>query len=53
MVDITKCRGRGCDRRDTCYRYTAVDDKYWQPYSVFDVDKEDGDTCNYYMEVEQ
>ena len=23
MTDITKCNGRGCDLRETCYRFTA------------------------------
>jgi hypothetical protein len=24
MADITKCTGRGCDLRETCYRFTAT-----------------------------
>jgi hypothetical protein len=24
MADITKCTGRGCDLRETCYRFRAM-----------------------------
>ena len=24
MADITKCTGRGCDLRESCYRFTAT-----------------------------
>lgn len=31
MADITKCTGRGCDLRETCYRFTAPKGM-WQSY---------------------
>lgn len=36
MADITKCQGRNCPRKDTCYRYTAKADDEWQAWSEFD-----------------
>jgi hypothetical protein len=32
MADITKCSGKGCGKREFCYRYTAMDNKYRQSY---------------------
>ena len=31
MADIAKCTGRGCDLRETCYRFTAPKGM-WQSY---------------------
>jgi hypothetical protein len=31
MADISKCVGRNCSIKDTCYRYLAKDG-YWQAY---------------------
>ena len=30
MADITMCLGKGCQVRETCYRYTAPVDQYMQ-----------------------
>ena len=48
MPDITMCRGEGCPLKETCYRYTAVPDEYWQSYFV-EVPVKDGE-CEYYWE---
>ena len=32
MPDITKCEGRQCELKDTCYRYTSEPSKYRQSY---------------------
>lgn len=34
MADITKCKGEGCPAKESCYRYTAIADEYWQYYLV-------------------
>ena len=34
MPDITMCRGKNCPDKNTCYRFTAMPDKYWQSYFV-------------------
>jgi len=31
MVDISKCRGTGCPKKEGCYRFTARDSN-WQLY---------------------
>lgn len=36
MTDITKCTGEGCERRDTCYRYTAPADPERQSFAHLD-----------------
>ena len=48
MADITKCEGRNCPRKETCYRYTAQADDEWQSWSEFDMLVE----CAYYWENE-
>ena len=32
MPDITMCQEDKCPRRNSCYRYTARPDQYWQSY---------------------
>lgn len=32
MTDISKCHGENCEKRDTCYRFTAKADPHWQSY---------------------
>ena len=48
MADITKCQGINCPRKETCYRYTAQADEYWQSWSDFDMLAE----CECYWENE-
>ena len=45
MVDITKCHGIGCDKRDNCYRYTSKPGLY-QAYGNCDGQKK---PCVHYM----
>jgi hypothetical protein len=47
MPDISMCPGEGCPNKESCYRYLAKPDKYWQAYFVGSPVKEDG-TCDYY-----
>ena len=49
MADITMCHGDGCDKKDTCYRFTAAKGirQAWfleVPLKV----KVDGQDCSYY-----
>lgn len=32
MPDITMCPGKDCPKRESCYRFTAKPDIYWQSY---------------------
>ena len=49
MADITKCAGMWCKSKETCYRYTAKEDEYWQSYSDFWREiKDDEDKCSHY-----
>ena len=43
MVDITKCKGDSCPRKEDCYRFTAEADT-WQSWFV--VPPFDGDKCD-------
>lgn len=46
MADITKCKGEGCEAKETCYRYTAKPSKY-QSYFVQTPIVNQG--CEYYI----
>ena len=50
MPDITMCRGDGCPKKGTCYRFTATPDKYWQAYfcGIPFGDEKEG-ACMHYM----
>ena len=48
MVDISMCLNYWCPHKDTCYRYQAKPNEYWQSYSSFTPD-ENG-ICMYYIE---
>ena len=50
MADITKCKGTNCDKREFCYRYTAMESKYYQSWFVDVPIKKDG-TCDEYWEM--
>ncbi len=44
MIDIAKCNGQDCDRREKCYRYTSKSDEiqsYFQPEPLF---------CKYFID---
>lgn len=32
MADISMCMGLGCEKKSTCYRYTATPNEYRQSY---------------------
>jgi len=49
MPDIAMCTNNECPKKDSCYRFKAEANPYWQAYSEFVVD-EDGN-CDYFMEM--
>ena len=49
MSDISKCKGEGCNKKRSCYRFLAPVSEY-QSYFMDSPIKEDG-TCNQYWEV--
>lgn len=49
MLDITKCPGKDCPLKETCYRYTATASEYAQSYFV-EPPFNDG-KCNHYWEI--
>ena len=46
MPDITKCRGEGCEAKNTCYRFTATPSMR-QSYFTESPDLNGG--CEYYI----
>jgi len=50
MTDITKCEGTGCPLKDTCYRYTAPTNEYYQ--SFFIEVPYDGKECSHHWKNE-
>jgi hypothetical protein len=47
MPDVTMCYGEGCAQKESCYRYLATPDKYWQSYFTTPPVDENGN-CDYY-----
>lgn len=47
-MDITKCNGKDCPLKESCYRYTASKSLRWQSYfAVTPYDFKEG-TCKHY-----
>lgn len=46
MLDITMCDNKECNKKETCYRYTAKPHEYWQSYCTF----MGGKDCEYYWD---
>ena len=49
MLDISMCKGENCPIRDSCYRFTAIPDRF-QSYGAFEEFLVDGQ-CPWYWEV--
>jgi len=47
MVDISMCTGRGCNDKNTCFRYLAFPDEY-QSYIMIDTRDMDREKCEMY-----
>lgn len=50
MVDIAKCPGEGCSKRNECYRHRAYPDSQWQSYMTTPEKK--GEECEMFMPIE-
>jgi hypothetical protein len=49
MPDITMCNGQNCNKKNTCYRFTATPTPHWQSY--FSVSPVVNDECDHYMKL--
>lgn len=47
MSDITMCEGKGCPKKETCYRFTVTPDTYWQAWFAGTPTTEN-EECPYY-----
>ena len=47
MADITKCEGKYCPLKETCYRFTAKDNEYGQSYFIETPYNKETKTCEY------
>ena len=50
MADITKCEGIGCNKREFCYRFTAIASTHRQSYFATTPIKVSGE-CDEYWEM--
>jgi len=48
MADITKCTGKDCKSKESCYRYTAKDNEFRQAYFAESPINSDGFCCMYW-----
>lgn len=48
MTDISKCNGAGCELKEKCYRFTALDNEYRQSYMTPD---KRGLECEYFWHI--
>ena len=47
MADISKCNGNGCTLKESCYRFTAKANPWWQSYGAFHQNINTGE-CEHY-----
>lgn len=50
-MDIAKCKGIDCARRDTCIRFTMPERPKYQNWIFMLVAIKDTNTCRFYWEV--
>ena len=50
MADISKCQGRNCEKRETCYRFTAQENPHRQSYILSD---ENPKECQNYWPIKE
>ena len=46
-MDGTKCEGKGCPLKETCYRFTAKDNEYGQSYFTETPYNKEKENCEY------
>lgn len=54
MPDIAMCKLESCERKETCYRYTAKPSEYRQSYFVMETstDADGVFSCEYYWPIQ-
>jgi len=53
MADISKCPGTDCPMRDSCYRYIAPSNNFWQSYFTTAPIEVSENKCEYYWPIEK
>lgn len=48
MPDIAMCKGKGCKKKETCYRFKAKPCPYQQTYMI-----PDAKNCEHYWETDE
>jgi len=51
MPDISMCTNLSCPSKETCYRFKAIPNEFWQSYFTF-VLAEEETKCNSYIKIE-
>lgn len=51
MVDICKCKGGSCPKKEQCYRYTALSDAIAQSYFMKPPWNEEKQECKYFYAI--
>jgi hypothetical protein len=52
MADITMCEGTECPLKESCYRYRATPNEYWQAYFTEVPYNREKQECEHYWERE-
>lgn len=52
MPDITMCKGVGCNKRNTCFRFIAEPSNFLQSWFSISPNEKNGN-CEYYMPEKQ
>ena len=47
MADITKCEGKDCPLKETCYRFTVTANEFRQSYFIETPYNKETKTCEY------
>ena len=50
-MDITKCKDEECPLKDTCFRYVAKPDEFWQAYFTETPFDKIRNTCDFYWSI--
>lgn len=50
MADISMCDNNKCPLKETCYRFKAIPNPYWQAYANFEPGK--NGKCNHHLSID-
>jgi len=53
MPDITMCKGKGCPKKENCWRYRAIPTPNWQSYFVNSPWSEEKQECEHFLDLEK